>query len=370
MIICQDPDTHDCSSMRPNLAPAAFAASSADIAHADYDAAVASIEAVLQALKAQAGGPPAAGDAEKQALLAAHLPALHAFNDAWAAFTRAGQALHPDALAALRASVQARLHPLILDSPFARRCFEKPLGYAGDYVMVRHILGDPFQGDSAFAQLVNFALVQADVAQGHRNRIRILEALLGKVAQGAAAAGQIATGLTIGCGPAEETWRFIRNDPHAGSLALDLLDFNAETLDWTASRLADACREADRLGRGAPALRYLHESVYDLAKKKPATVVPGYDLVICAGLFDYLTDAFCRRVIEFGARSLLPGGTLLVTNVSRSDASFGLSEVLEWDLIYRSAEQLENLLPRWEGFTASVRVDETGTNVVAQLVRE
>jgi len=356
--------------MRPNLA---FAASSADIAHAHYDAAVASIEAALQALKKQAGGPPAVSDAEKQALLAAHLPALHAFDDAWATFTRAGQALHPAALAALRGAVQARLHPLILASPFARRCFEKPLGYAGDYVMVRYILGDPFQGDSAFAQLLNFALVQADVAQGHRNRIRILEALLGRHAAGAAGAGRVATGLTIGCGPAEETWRFIRNDPHAGSLALDLLDFNAETLDWTAGRLAEACREAGHevgppAGR-TPALRYLHESVYDLAKKRPATVVPAYDLVICAGLFDYLTDAFCRRVIEFGARSLLPGGTLLVTNVSRSDASFGLSEVLEWDLIYRSAEQLASLLPQWAGFTSTVRVDETGTNVVAELVR-
>lgn len=351
--------------MRPNLAPAAFAASSTDTPHAGYDAAVASIEAALLALKAQAGGPPAVGNAAKHALLAAHLPALHAFNDAWAAFTRAGRALQPDALAARRGAVQARLHPLLLASPFARRCFEKPLGYAGDYLMVRYILGDPFQGDSAFAQLVNFALVQADVAQGHRNRIRILEALLARYAGSAAAAGRTATGLTIGCGPAEETWRFIRADPHAGSLALDLLDFDAETLAWTANRLADACRQTGR----TPALRYLHESVYDLARKRPATVVPGYDLVICAGLFDYLTDAFCKRVIEFGARSLLPGGTLLVTNVSRSDASFGLSEVLEWDLIYRSAEQMARLLPEWEGFSASVRVDETGTNVVAELVR-
>lgn len=351
--------------MRPDSASAARAPSPAAIAHADYDAAVGSIEAALRALKAEAGGPPAVGDAEKQALLAAHLPALHAFNDAWAAFTRAGQALHPDTLAALRGTMQARLHPLILVSPFARRCYEKPLGYAGDYVMVRHILGDPFQGGSAYAQLVNFALVQADVAQGHRNRIRLLEALLGRYADSAAAAGRVATGLTIGCGPAEETWRFIRDDPHAGSLALDLLDFDAETLGWTANRLADACRQAGR----TPVLRYLHESVYDLAKKRPATVVPGYDLVICAGLFDYLTDAFCKRVIEFGARSLLPGGTLLVTNVSRSDASFGLSEVLEWDLIYRSAEQLASLLPQWEGFTSRVRVDETGTNVVAELTR-
>jgi extracellular factor (EF) 3-hydroxypalmitic acid methyl ester biosynthesis protein len=337
-----------------------------DHADAQYLAAAAAIETALHALQHQAAGPPAAGAAAREALLAQHYPALFRFNDAWAAFTRAGQALQPEALAALRPAIQARLHPLILASPFARRCFDKPLGYAGDYVMVRFILGDPLEGDSAFAQLVNYALVQADVAQGHRNRIRTLEALLGRYAARGDSEDRTVAGLTIGCGPAEETHRFIRDDAHAGRMALDLLDFDRETLDWTAQRLADTCREAGR----TPRLRYLHESVYDLARKKPSAVAPAYDLVVCAGLFDYLTDAFCRRVIEFGARSLLPGGTLVVTNVSRSDASLGLSEVLEWDLVYRSAAQLESLLPHWDGFTARVHVDETGTNVVAELVRD
>ncbi|KVP17283.1 class I SAM-dependent methyltransferase [Burkholderia ubonensis] len=328
-----------------------------------FQRAVDGLEQALRVLATQAHGPAVTTEADKQALVTAHRPALRDFGLALEEFTDAGQALSPAELAQYHTHTHDRLHPLLLQSPFARRCFEKPLGYAGDYVMVRYILGDPFQGDSAFAQLVNFMLVQADVAQGHRNRINYLEALLNRHAMDAHAVGRTARGLTIGCGPAEETFRFIHHCPHAASLDLTLMDFNQETLDWTASRLAQACQETGR----HPGLTYVHDSVYALARQKAASISPAYDVVICAGLFDYLTDRFCKRVVEFGARSLLEGGTLLVTNVSRCRSSLGMSEVLEWDLIYRSADHFASLLPDLEGFSRRVYVDETGTNVVAEL---
>ncbi|KVP96918.1 hypothetical protein WJ97_13940 [Burkholderia ubonensis] len=337
----------------------------ATLAQTRFQRAIEGIDLALRTLAAQANGPAVTTEADKQALVAAHLPALRDFNTAWDEFTDAGQALSRAELTRLRGHAQERLHPLLLQSPFARRCFEKPLGYAGDYVMVRYILSDPFQGDSAFAQLMNFALLQADVAEGHRNRINYLEALLSNHAAAAHAAGRKASGLTIGCGPAEETFRFIHHSPHADSLDLALMDFNQETLDWTANRLAQARQETGR----SPGLTYVQDSVYNLAKQKASSITPAYNVVICAGLFDYLTDRFCKRVIEFGARSLLPGGTLLVTNVSRCRSSLGMSEVLEWDLIYRSADQLASLLPDIEGFSHKVYVDETGTNAVAELVR-
>jgi hypothetical protein len=60
----------------------------------------------------------------------------------------------------------------------------------------------------------------------------------------------------------------------------------------------------------------------------------------------------------------------MVTNVSKCAASFSMSKLLEWDLIYRSAEHLESLLPAMPGMSHKVYVDETGTNVVAELRRE
>jgi extracellular factor (EF) 3-hydroxypalmitic acid methyl ester biosynthesis protein len=331
-----------------------------------FEAAIENLAQSLITLEAEARGPAAASDADKQSLLIVHAPALRVFERALGEFTAAGEALPAEVVAEYHANTHARVHPLMLQSPFAQRCFEKPLGYAGDYVMVRYILDDPMQGDTAFAQLMNFALVQADVAQGHRNRIKVLEALLCERAAAAHAAGRKARGMTIGCGPAEETFRFILNSPHADSLDLTLVDFNLETLDWTAARLSKACEQTNR----SPGLTFIQDSVVNLARQRGERIKPAFDFVVCAGLFDYFSDRVCARVIEFGARSLLPGGTLVVTNVSKCASSFGMSQLLEWDLIYRSAEHLDSLMPRLPGFSRRVYVDETGTNVVAEIRRE
>lgn len=321
------------------------------------------VGAAMLALKNEVSGPPVTADEDKQALVSAHQQSLQRMESAIADYTEAGMALTPAEQDEFHPLAKALVSPLLLESPFARRCIEKPLGYAGDYVMVRHILGEPFQGESAFAQLLNYALVQIDVAQGHRNRIDGLEGILTRYAAQGAEQGRKFSALTIGCGPAEETYRFIKNSPHADSLDLSLLDFNKETLDWTAGRLGQVCQETGR----NPGLHYIEESVYNLAKQKPATVKSAFDLVICAGLFDYLSDSFCKRVIEYGARSLLPGGTLLVTNVSRSQSSFSMSKMLEWDLIYRSSEHLASLMPVNPKYAHKVYADSTGTNVMGEL---
>lgn len=274
----------------------------------DYAVAVLDLREVFLTLQGRLlGRAPVKSVEAKQALLMGNAENLRAVQHSMDVFTRAGLALPPGAAEAQRTGVQAILHSLLMQSPFARRAFEKPLGYAGDYVMVRHIVGEPFAGETAFAQLVNYVLVQADVAAGHRNRIDVLESLLAKHARRGAALGRKVKVLTIGCGPAEETFRVIHSCPEAGSLDITLLDFSEETLDWTKERLASAVQASGR----TPTLRYTLESVYNLAKQNPNQVEPAFDVVICAGLFDYLTDRFCKRVIEYGQRSLLPGGSLM-----------------------------------------------------------
>jgi extracellular factor (EF) 3-hydroxypalmitic acid methyl ester biosynthesis protein len=340
--------------------------SSTSVACVKFEATIEALAQSLINLKAESQGPAAVTDAEKLDLLVAHEPALREFERALAAFRDAGEVLPAEVQSGYHAYTHQRVHPQMLQSPFARRCFEKPLGYAGDYVTVRYIVGDPLQGDTAFAQLMNYALQQADVAQGHRNRIKVLEALLSEHAATAHAEGRKARGMTIGCGPAEETFRFIMNSPHADSLDLTLVDFNRETLDWTADRLKQACAQTGR----NPGLEFVQESVVNIARRREDTIRQEFDFVVCAGLFDYFSDKVCSRVIQFGARSLLPGGALVVTNVSKCGSSFGMSKLLEWNLIYRSAEQLDSLMPRWPGLSHKVYVDETGTNVVAEMRRE
>ena len=69
-------------------------------------------------------------------------------------------------------------------------------------------------------------------------------------------------------------------------------------------------------------------------------------MVYCAGLFDYLSDQVCRKLMNFFYGLVAPGGFLLSTNVSKSNPARNWMEyVLDWYLIYRDSEQMRALKP-------------------------
>jgi len=74
--------------------------------------------------------------------------------------------------------VRRQLHPIVLCSPFLFRTYTKPLGYAGDYEMVNMMLRDPYEGSSAFAKILNYALLNTEPVVAHRNRIDFLVDML------------------------------------------------------------------------------------------------------------------------------------------------------------------------------------------------
>lgn len=276
----------------------------------------------------------------------------------------------PELAPAHRAFAQAALHPLILRAPFVFRTFTKPLGYAGDYQMVNQLLDDPRQGPSTYFQIVNAAFLQAAVATAHRNRIDILTRFLAQKAAAARAAGRVFRVLNVGCGPAVEVQRFIESCDDAQWLSFELVDFSAETLDWTRARLASIMQ---RSGREIDIV-YVHDSVHNLLKRR-AGGLPGpssaassgnFDAVYCAGLFDYLSDKVCARLLQHFASRVGPGGRLLVTNVHASNpGKHGMEHLLEWHLIYRDEAGLAALLPEQASETA-IYVDVTGVNVFAE----
>jgi extracellular factor (EF) 3-hydroxypalmitic acid methyl ester biosynthesis protein len=92
-------------------------------------------------------------------------------------------------------------------------------------------------------------------------------------------------------------------------------------------------------------------------------------VVYCAGLFDYLSDQICRRLVNLMYEWLVPGGLLLVTNVEPCNPlRNGMEHLLDWHLVYRTGPQLQLLKPdRAEPHSARVLGDETGVNVFLEI---
>ncbi|KQP20757.1 class I SAM-dependent methyltransferase [Pseudorhodoferax sp. Leaf265] len=264
-----------------------------------------------------------------------------------------------------RTFAQTAIHPLILRAPFVYRTFAKPLGYAGDYQMVNQMLQDPRDGASTYFQIINALFLNAAVARAHRNRIDILVDTLAPLSQATTGEGPVRV-LNVGCGPAVEIQRLIASHPDPGRLAFTLMDFSEETLAYTRDRIEEACRR-----RGVQvSITLVHESVHNLLKRASSdryAEQASFDFVYCAGLFDYLSDKVCHRLLQYFCSRTRSGGSMLVTNVHSSNPERGVMEhLLEWHLIYRDEAGMRALAPE-PAQVERIWTDPTGVNVFMQL---
>ncbi len=288
------------------------------------------------------------------------LPSMERFEEVSLEVSEAEVAVH-------KAYVRRELHPIVLCSPFLYRTYTKPLGYAGDYEMVNMMLRNPYEGSSAFAKLLNFALLNTEPVVAHRNRIDFLiEKLRSECAR------RVSRGRTrvfnLACGPAMEVQRFLRECEESDLAEIDLLDFNPETLEYTRERIQEARMSG---GRETP-VRYFQRSVHQLlraATQGGDEEFANYDIVYCAGLFDYLSQRVCKRLVDLFCTMIRPGGIVIVTNVAASNPRKAWMEyVMEWNLIYRDEADMKDLVP--EGLNlkgTTVEADSTGVNLFLEI---
>jgi len=242
-----------------------------------------------------------------------------------------------------RTYAKRQLHPQVLCSPFAYRTYHKPLGYAGDYETVNMILREKLEGGSMFAKTINMWLLKQPSAEAHRNRIKYITGQLVTETQRLAKRGMIAQIFSLGCGPAGEVKNFLLQEELSNKARFTLLDFNEETLQHAAQVL----EEAKRQYRRSTEIEMVKKSVHQMLKESGKQVADQkYDLIYCAGLFDYLSDRVCKRLMNILYDMLAPGGLLLATNVHASNPNRNSMDFfLEWHLVHRNRAELERLRP-------------------------
>jgi extracellular factor (EF) 3-hydroxypalmitic acid methyl ester biosynthesis protein len=263
--------------------------------------------------------------------------------------------------------LRRQLHPLLLCAPFVYRTYQKPLGYAGDYEMVNMILRSPHEGSSLFAKLVNTYFLSQPPAEAHRNRIKYITEQIVTETKRIARLGRPARIFNLGCGPAAEIQDFLIQEDISDQAEFTLLDFNEETLHYTANRLSELKKKYNR----RTSVSYLPKSVGQILRESrrahETLISESYDLVYCAGLFDYLSDRVCRKMIEILYDLVAPGGLLIATNVAAHNPVRNMMEYVgAWNLIHRDAPQLVSLRPSSEG-EFRVTSEQTSMNLFLEL---
>lgn len=288
----------------------------------------------------------------------------------FAEFENCAAKIPEDRVLAHKNFARREIHPVTMCSPFIHRTFTKPLGYAGDYEMVNMMFRDRWEGANTYAKIVNSIVIVSGGAEAHRNRIDRLIEYLEAEGRRALSAGRRLRVLNIACGPAIELQKFIRESMLADHCRLELLDFNAETLEYTRGRIDEALKAGGRKTE----VVYIHKSIHDLlqearGRNESDELNDSYDLVYCAGLFDYLSDRICARLLELFLRWTRPGGFLVATNVHpRNPVRYFIEHLLEWHLIYRDNTQFLSIAPK--GGAAIVTEEATGVNVFLEVRKQ
>ena len=301
---------------------------------------------------------------ERSAIHALEEPVMPLFKGLFDRFEAVSQQLAGDLQPSYGAYVKRQLHPWVLCAPFMYRAFHKPLGYAGDYEMVNMMVRDPYEGSSIFAKMLNTYFLSTPPVVAHRNRItRLTELLVGETCR-MVQRSLPARVFSLGCGPAVEVQNFLSASELSQQAQFTLLDFNDETLMYTDKILAELKRKHQRRTPVELIKKSVAQLLKEAARPLPMLSAARYDVVCCAGLFDYLANHVCERLMNALYELLAPGGLLVATNIDPSNSARTWMEYsVGWHLIHRNHKQLVALYPRRAPLDACrIRAEPSGLN--------
>ena len=127
---------------------------------------------------------------------------------------------------------QNQLHHLLMPSPFLNRMYLKPLGYPGDFKMMKMIYENAFEGPTLFSILVNKHCLENNMAKANRNRNRYLSDKLKVLIENQKKPSVDI--LSVASGPALELGRLIRDHTNVtNKISVTLLDQEIEALKFS-----------------------------------------------------------------------------------------------------------------------------------------
>ena len=177
----------------------------------------------------------------------------------------------------------------------------------------------------------------------------------------------------MGSGVAFEVQRYVTEKKGDEKIDFELVDFSTRTLQEAERRFTNA-QKISTLDHVSVKLK--QSSVVELingtrsgaaTSEQSGGLEQKYDLVYCAGLYDYLSDRLCRSVTDYLYSLTKPGGKVLVSNYAPPNPLKNFMEyVLDWELIHRSVDDFHTIMKKTGAKDSyHIETDSTGTELYA-----
>ncbi|KZZ45323.1 hypothetical protein A3758_14440 [Oleiphilus sp. HI0118] len=254
---------------------------------------------------------------------------------------------------------RSELNEFYLQSPYAKRAMEKPLGYAGDYEMMNQVYRNGYEGKSLFAKLIHRYTVNEAAAISVRERKAYLAQKIDTRIQ--ESQSDIVSIASVACGPAQEWGEYFERYtlPEDKQIEIVLIDQDKEALLEARRNVSSAVRNAGMTKRVK--VRCEPVAVKDILERNSealALLSNGFDMVYSAGLYDYLPGPIAKSLTKILSKALKPNGQLIIGNFHPSSSTRAICEFsVDWRLIYRTEQEVADLGSELEGFKIESEVD-------------
>jgi hypothetical protein len=212
----------------------------------------------------------------------------------------------PVALAAHKRYAERVLTPDFMPGPVMRRCYEKPLGYPGDYQIMNYVYKWERVGDTPYEKLL------------HRIGMHI---------------------ANLGCGSAFEVADYLKIDHLPRPVSFTLIDQDHDALTYAYEH---AYKQVVR-HQGRARVQCLNASFAQLLRAGTLfQSMPPQDILYSLGLYDYLSARRAKALTHDLYEQVAPGGYLIIANVKtgRETCQWPLEMVTDWSLVYRTEEDM------------------------------
>jgi extracellular factor (EF) 3-hydroxypalmitic acid methyl ester biosynthesis protein len=246
---------------------------------------------------------------------------------------------------------------VLMCSPIMRRTNLKPRGYAGDYIMMKMLYLNAYEGDSTFAKLMHKHPVEHPAAQAVRNRRKLISQTLRETQARYGSSGKRLRTLSVACGPAYELQDILISPDECEKYHFTLLDQDQAALDEAAALVG----QLEKAFNTKIHVTYLNESVRTMLRGSDLVEKWGrFDFIYSMGLFDYLTPPVAVGILGKLHQLLDKGGDLLIGNFHTSNPSRCYMEYwLDWVLYYRNEEEFLRLVPEKASGRAALLFEDT-----------
>jgi len=263
----------------------------------------------------------------------------------------------------LGAQLRRDLLPYLLLTDCARRFYEKPRGYAGDFFSIETIYAGVASGRGSIGKLIDACFLAEPAAVAVQNRRGLLTAEIQQVLD--TAGSEPVQICSLASGPAAEIFDVFETIDEPKRLVANLIDIDLQALAF----VSDKATQRGLKRQFNPNHANL---VYLATGRKQLSFGVGQKLVYSIGLIDYFADEFVVSLLNYCYDLLAPGGKVILGNFHPRNTSRALMEyILDWKLIHRDEEDMNRLMTasRFGRPCTEILFEDTGVNMFAACLK-